>query len=151
MTADLILRRTKPEDCDFLYDLRNEESVRKNSFHSEVIPYQQHKLWFEKKIAHPKVRIYILMLREERIGQVRVDIEKQAAEISYALCKEARGHGYAKWMLRELEEQLKKEGCCKYLIAEVKCENLASRKIFQALGYEEKETKAGCFYRKDME
>lgn len=151
MTADLTLRRTEPEDCRFLFDLRNEESVRRNSFHSEVIPYQQHKQWFEKKIVQPEARMYILMHGEERIGQVRVDIEKQAAEISYALCKEARGHGYAKWMLRKLEELLKQEGCCQSLIAEVKYENLASRKIFQALGYEEKEAEAACFYRKDME
>lgn len=150
MTADLTLRETKQEDCRFLYELRNEETVRLNSFHPEVIPYQQHKLWFAKKIEHPMVRMYILMFGGERIGQVRVDIENQSAEISYALCSEARGHGYSKWMLQEVEARLKEEGCCHSLIAEVMRENLASRKIFQSLGYEEKETGFGYFYRKDI-
>lgn len=146
----LSLRRTTLEDCRFIYDLRNEETVRQNSFHSEIIPYEQHEQWFAKKVKHPMVRMYILMFGEERIGQVRVDIEGEDAEISYALCDEARGHGYSKWMLSETERQLTGEGCCSHLIGEVMRENIASRRIFQSLGYDETETEFGYFYRKDI-
>lgn len=149
--VELELRRTTAEDCRFLFELRNDEAVRKNSFQTDEIPYVQHQNWFSKKIADENVLMYILELRKEKIGQVRVDIENHEGEISYALCEKARGKGFATWMLQSLEEKLRKEKRVKTLLAEVKAENTASRKIFLKLGYEEMETAFGYSYRKDID
>ena len=36
----LTLTRATEEDCRFLYDLRNDEDVRKNSFQTETFSYE---------------------------------------------------------------------------------------------------------------
>ena len=134
-THGLRLRRAEKEDCRFLYELRNEEEVRKNSFQTGIFSYEDHVAWFERKLEEKNTRIYILEQDGERIGQARVDLEGQNGEISYALCLRARGHGYSKWMLGSIEEELREQAVCRKLIAEVKRENIASQKIFETLSY----------------
>lgn len=145
----LMLRRAEEKDCRFLFDLRNEEEVRKNSFQTQPIPYEQHETWFRRKLSEKQTKIFILELEQQPAGQVRIDICGEKAEISYALCRGARGHGYSKWMLSELELRARKDGWCSGLIAEVKRENIASRKIFQSLEYRETVTEYGYLYEKD--
>lgn len=108
-THGLRLRRAEKEDCRFLYELRNEEEVRKNSFQTGIFSYEDHVAWFERKLEEKNTRIYILEQDGERIGQARVDLEGQNGEISYALCLRARGHGYSKWMLGSIEEELREQ------------------------------------------
>ena len=83
-THGLRLRRAEKEDCRFLYELRNEEEVRKNSFQTGIFSYEDHVAWFERKLEEKNTRIYILEQDGERIGQARVDLEGQNGEISYA-------------------------------------------------------------------
>ena len=142
----LELSTASEKDMDFLYELRNEEEVRKNSFQSEIIPYEQHAMWFKRKLLDPATKIYILRLDHERIGQVRLDIASGTGEISYAIAKTARGNGYAKWMLRELESITVRDEICDQFIANVKLDNIVSKKIFSTLGYTE--NKAGNYYKK---
>ena len=146
----LILQRASAEDCQFLYKLRNDETVRRNSFQTERIPYEQHEAWFLRKMSDKNTRVYILRETGVRAGQVRVDIDGARAEISYALCMEARGRGLGRWMLTELEQQLVKEQACDELVAEVKRENIASQKIFRSLGYVESSKEFGYCYRKKI-
>lgn len=142
----LILRKATKDDCVFLYELRNEKEVRQNSFCTEEIGFQEHRTWFEKKMQDRNTCIYILEYGEDRIGQVRVDIAGEEAEISYALCKSARGHGYSKWMLKEAQKNVMEVFGKKKFIADVKEDNIASRKVFQSLNYIEKQTEYGYSY-----
>ncbi len=146
----LTLRRADENDVGFLYELRNEEEVRKNSFQTEWIPYEQHTEWFERKLLNPDTRIFILEFEGKRIGQVRTEKSGRTIEISYALCKEFRGNGYSKCMLTELEKRVRKEYIDAELLAEVKPGNIASRKIFRSLGYREEETGSGYQYKKEL-
>lgn len=149
-TGELNLRLADSDDSRFLYELRNDTDVRRNSFQMAEILYEHHKEWFAKKLLDKNSRIYIMEENRCSIGQVRVDRQGQKAEISYALCKEARGRGLSKWMLLQLESRLGEEGFCRELIAEVKGKNTASRKIFQSLGYKETEKTYGFGYRKEI-
>ena len=142
----LHLRRVEKRDCRFLYELRNEQEVRKNSFQTAEITYEQHVGWFQRKIEDSDVRIYILEQDKEAIGQVRVEHSGGIGEISYALTAKARGRGFSKWMLRELVNLLWKEEFCEQLMAEVKLDNVASQKIFRYLGYQEEQTEYGYCY-----
>lgn len=145
----LKLRRAEEKDCRFLFDLRNEEEVRKNSFQMQPIPYEQHETWFRRKLSEQQTKIFILEQGQQPVGQVRMDICGGKAEISYALCKSARGHGYSKWMLSELELRAREAGWCRGFTAQVKRENTASRKIFRSLQYREIVMGFGYLYEKD--
>lgn len=148
---DLKLRKAEKKDCRFLFDLRNEEEVRKSSFQAQPIPYEHHEMWFNGKMSGEQSKIFILELGQRPVGQVRMDICGEKAEISYALCKAVRGHGYSKWMLSELERRVRGEGWCSGFVAEVKRENMASRKIFQSLQYQETVMEYGYLYEKNWE
>ena len=50
----LTLTRATEEDCRFLYDLRNEEDVRKNSFQTETFSYESHVAWYKEKLGRRK-------------------------------------------------------------------------------------------------
>ena len=71
----LTLTRATEEDCHFLYDLRNEEDVRKNSFQTETFSYESHVAWYKEKLGDKQTQIYILKLDGENIGQARICTE----------------------------------------------------------------------------
>ena len=147
---ELNLRKACWSDCRFLFRLRNEDEVRKNSFQTSEIPYSSHENWFAQKLQDFNTVIYILERNGQAIGQVRADRQERTAEISYALCREARGRGLSRWMLSELENRLREDGFCNELYAEVKRENTASQKIFRSLGYRQKPEKYGFSYTKQI-
>ena len=146
----LTLTRATEEDCRFLYDLRNEEDVRKNSFQTETFSYESHVAWYKEKLGDKQTQIYVLKQDGENIGQARVDLHGVDGEISYALCQKARGYGYAKWMLRCMEERLREQAFCRKMTAEVKRENIASQKIFEGLSYSSVSTDYGYIYEKEI-
>lgn len=147
---NLSLRRAKLEDAKFLFILRNDKTVRENSFQTNVIAYEQHLNWYKNKMQDEKTQIYILQINKQNIGQVRVDEENSDLEISYAICQEYRGKGYAKWMLGTLEKELRKvkNNIGKCLVGDVKKDNISSQKVFLSLGYIESKMTYGFQYRK---
>lgn len=149
---ELSLRKAEWEDAFFLFTLRNDTEVRENSFHTETIAYEQHLNWYQNKIQDKNTQIYILQMNKKNIGQVRVDEENSNLKISYAICQEYRGKGYAKWMLGTLEKELRKVQSYngKDLIGDVKKENIGSQKIFLSLGYTESKMAYGFQYRKKI-
>lgn len=132
------LRKAKKQDIDLLFHWVNEDSVRKSAFSTAKITYDEHKKWFENILIRDDVKQYIYMCDDEPIGQVRITIDGEMAEIDYSICVEKRCKGYGKIMLQLLYEQVKKDlPEIKTLIAKVKPDNLASRKVFEGVGYVE--------------
>lgn len=149
---ELNLRRAMWEDGEFLLELRNDETVRAASFQTELISREQHFKWFQKKLTDKNTWIYILQKGKQRIGQVRIDLQGGYYQISYAICAKERGKGYGKWMLREMEERIKREAGIRgeKLTGEVKEDNIGSQKIFEDLGYIKKKSKYGYQYEKKL-
>ena len=144
------LRKVNPLDKKFVFDLSNEPSVRAASFSSEPISYETHEKWFDEKLKDENCIFLILMDFFKPLGQVRVQLSDDANEgtISYSILEEERGKGLGKELLLLLEEYiLKQKGTGFKLIAEVKEENLPSKKAFEGLGYQSEE-KDGLRYEK---
>lgn len=132
------LRLATQDDVDLLFGWANEEEVRKNSFSTEKILYEDHVQWFQRLLKREDCKQYIYYVDDVAAGQVRVTVEGDKAEIGYSICASCRGKGYGKKMLRLLQEQLKQDMPeVKTLVARVKPENIASQKVFLGLGYEE--------------
>lgn len=132
------LREATEDDILLLYHWANDKEVRKNSFQTHTISIDEHKKWFENKIKSVNCNIYIFMVNNIPIGQIRLDYEGNKATIDYNLDKNYRGQGYGK-ILIDLAEQKVKETKKEivYLLGEVKKKNIPSRKIFSDLKYEE--------------
>lgn len=97
----LILRKADLRDSKFLFDLRNEESVRRVSLNDKPITSEEHRRWFEKKIADPNALLLIAEIGSEPIAQVRFDARGEEAEVSVAVVKDWRGKGYGTEILRQ--------------------------------------------------
>lgn len=133
------LRTATEQDMDLLFEWANEASVRANSFKSGRITYEEHMKWYQTLLSQNDAKQYIFMCDNEAIGQIRVTVKEETAEVGYSICNQKRHMGYGKEMIRLLAEQVRKDfPQVQRLVAKVKPENTASSKIFLNLGYVEK-------------
>lgn len=131
------LRQVDGNDMKLLFKWANDPDVRANSFSTRQISLDEHKRWFARVIKDESIRQYIFICDDVPVGQVRYQIDGNAAEVSYSIAKEYRGQGYAAQMLELGREELEYD-CpgVEYIIARVKPDNVASIKVFERLDYE---------------
>lgn len=99
------LRDAVQEDADLLFHWANESTVRKNAFSSAEITYEEHIKWFDNMLVRKDAKQYIYM-EDEPVGQIRITVSGDTAEISYSICVEKRCMGYAKEMVGLLQVQV---------------------------------------------
>ena len=76
---------------------------------------------------------YILMDEDEAIGQVRLSVDGDEAEITYSIEEQYRYLGYGKIILQLVENVVASEMLDVKLVAKVKSDNVASQHIFEKL------------------
>ena len=135
----LFLRKVMNEDVDLLFTWVNETTARLNSFHSAEIDYEEHKKWFDKITNSTEQLQYIMMCDSEAIGQVRLLVKEDEAEIDYSISEQYRGNGYGKEIIRLVKETVRSElPHVSKLVAKVKPSNIASISCFVRNQFEEK-------------
>lgn len=133
------LRKAAKEDMDLLFQWTNESEVRKNSFSTAPISYEEHKHWFAGMMEDMNRIQYIYMADDVPVGQIRIDVSGNTAEISYSICDGWRGKGHGKKMLALLREQvLTDRPEIHTLTAKVKDGNQGSEQAFLKSGYRRK-------------
>jgi UDP-2,4-diacetamido-2,4,6-trideoxy-beta-L-altropyranose hydrolase len=125
MQAKLIKASTK--DSDFLFFLRNEKSVRKNSFTTASINKKNHKKWLEEELNNKNTIILVIYNNSERIGMVRYNLGDIFAHVSIAIKKKFRNLGYGATALKASETYLNKS---RIVVAKVKKTNKNSINMF---------------------
>lgn len=132
------LRDAVKEDMDRLFQWANDPLVRKNSFSSATIRYEEHQRWFTRLLNRKDCRQYIYMYEGEAIGQGRVTVDGETAEIGYSICADQRGGGHGSRLLQLLLERVGQDfPQVRALEGKVKPENLASQTAFQNAGFQE--------------
>ena len=133
------LREVVQSDMDLLYTWGNDPAVRKNSFKTDPIPYDDHVRWFKRIMEDDNVLQFIMMDEDIPVGQIRLNIEDDEAEIGYSIAAEYRRKGYGHTILQLIADKVETDyPQIKKLIAKVKPENSASKKLFESEGYEMK-------------
>lgn len=133
------LRSAEESDMDLLFQWVNDKEVRKSSFQTGDVTYEEHKRWFMDMMRRGDIRQYIYMQGEEPVGQIRICLKVEEAEISYSIAPKYRCMGYGKRMIAALSNMVREEyPAIKRLVAQVKPENVASQKVFFDCGYYEK-------------
>lgn len=132
------LRPASETDMDVLFEWANEPLVRKNSFSSEKICYEEHRKWFEGLLENENCRQYIYMYKGKETGQARITLNGENAEISYSICAKMRGQGHGSKLLQSVCRQIQQDFPeVRKLFGKVKTDNEASQKAFKKAGYEE--------------
>lgn len=134
----LYLIRATEKDVDVLFEWVNDKETRQNAFDSHIISYEEHTAWFRKVLTDSQQLQYILMLDDKPIGQVRLTIDDQDAEIDYSISNKERGKGYGACIVSLIVEKVK-EDCpnVRKLVGKVKTKNVASYHCFLKNGFEE--------------
>ena len=130
----LRLRLAQEEDTSLFYDWVNESEVRRQSLQSQLISWDTHQLWFQRKLSDPACYIGVLEAQGLPVGQIRFDLEGDEAVIDYLLDVLVRGRSWATHLIR-LGVSLLDKIYPTYIRADVKAGNPASRAVFLRLGF----------------
>lgn len=125
-------------DVDILFSWANNNTVRENSYNSQLIRYSQHVKWFNEKINSGTCDIYIF--RNEQnipVGYVRMekDITKMEALVGIAVDADERGKGYSGEMLQTASLDFFKRYPGYNILAFIMKKNVASYRTFINAGY----------------
>lgn len=134
--AKIRLRRARLKDRRLVFRWANDPVAREASFHSEAIPQQVHRRWYEASLRGARL-LHVVELESEAIGVTRldsVDGDDDAAEVGIVLAPEHRGRGLALPTLLALH-QLAQQARLRRLIARIRIDNLPSRRVFEKAGF----------------
>ncbi len=134
-SAELTLRRAGKNDCRLLWEWANDPGVRAASFHTAVIPWEEHAAWFAEKLGSGL--IYIAESPEGiPVGQFRVDgLGEAEAQVDVSVAPEKRGAGIAAALILKAAQEVFRETGLLRLHAYVKAENRASLRAFEKAGF----------------
>jgi len=135
----IYLRKATMQDMDLIYEWANDSVVRINSFNSAPIQYNTHVKWYNRVMSDESVLQFILMDEQIPVGQIRLNIDGDEAEIGYSIASDYRGKGYGHKILQLVVDEVKeKYPDIKCLVAKVKPDNKTSSRLFEHEGYEMK-------------
>lgn len=133
----LFLRNATMDDAELLYEWRNDEVVRMNSFNTKEIVYEEHIKWLKDFLEDESCKIYIIVDDGKDVGQIKVRVIDNEAEVGYSIGGEYRGHGYGTKSLILVKEQLKKDfPYVNKIVGRVKVNNEVSKRAFESADYE---------------
>ena len=138
MAINFNLRKATKGDLVFLFNLRNEESVRKASFNIEAISLETHSKWLQNKLLDKISQIFIAEVNSQPIGMARFDlINEKEAEVNVAVTEKFQGKGYGSEILHQSSVKfLEIFPKVNLIYAFIKSDNQASLRSFAKAGYQ---------------
>ena len=125
-----VFRPIQKGDCLRIFEIANDEEVRKSSFNSDKIPLEDHKKWFENILNDDSVKFYVLEYDSDLIGQLRLYFDEKYPVISISLNKKYRGLGLSKVLLTKGLELVDGK-----VVAYIKKDNSRSISFFKSMGF----------------
>ena len=119
----LTIRLANQNDKSFVYDLFNENVVKKKFFSKKKVTFAAHKVWFLNKL---KEKMFYICSHKYRIGYIRFDhLNKDSLSVSIAIKDRFKKKGYGTIMLKKT--LMKKKIIKKSIYAFVKNNNISSK------------------------
>lgn len=134
--AQYYFRPLAPEDREALWKLANSPEVRAVSCSPESIPWQDHVLWFSRRLREQYPLFISIACRDGFFcGYVRFQINGLEATVSIALAKRLRGRGLGGQILAKACRIFRSCHPEHMLVALIREDNEASIRIFTANGF----------------
>lgn len=132
------LRPIAPEDSADLLAWRNDPLTRANSRSTDPISHEAHAAWLSRVIADANRHVWIGLEGTEKVGTCSALLhEDGSVEISVTVAPDARGRRLVATLVAGAVEEAKTLWPGARLRAEIKPDNAASRKAFEACGFEQ--------------
>lgn len=133
---EIKLRKALKNDCEDIRRWRNDIRIRKWCFNKTKIDFGAHKKWFESNLVNSKVRIFIAESGGVKTGVVRFERKESKILVNVNLNPEFLNRGIGPKIIRlGTEKALKTFKVNLPIVAEIKNNNLASKKAFEKAGY----------------
>ena len=119
-----------------IFEWRNDPISCQMFVSNKKVTLEEHKKWIESSLSNPLRKIYIGILKDEKVGICRFDIDSKltSAEVSINLNPTMRGKNLSYQLLSESIKTYKKTNQIR-LTATIKKENKASLIIFQKCSF----------------
>lgn len=131
---NISLRKCSENDIMRVFKWSNDETVRKNSFNSERILFEDHKSWFLNKITDKNTLFLIALVNSVPAGVIRYEKLESHAIVGLLVSKEFRGQNLAGKFLIE-SAKLYFKNATSPILAYIKKENIVSIRTFEKAGY----------------
>ena len=131
-------RLADERDIKDIFDWRNDKNTRLQSHNSKEIFWEDHKNWFKNSLKNKNIHMLVCeeSIDKSKIGIVRLDIQKDFSIISINLSPQKKGMGLGFVCLKNSILRFKKDFAhIKYLLAEIKIDNIPSIKSFEKVGF----------------
>jgi UDP-2,4-diacetamido-2,4,6-trideoxy-beta-L-altropyranose hydrolase len=135
----LKLRTAVESDSQRIWGWRNDPETRAASRSTEFVPWSAHSAWFARVMADPKVMLLVgeRTTTGEPVGVVRFDERPDGTlRVNINMAPEARGGGKGSELLALGCRRITELRGPRVLVAEIRCENSASRAIFERCRFE---------------
>lgn len=133
-------RMANQEDALLYFKWANDVEVRKNSFHTKPISYEDHVNWFRSKLVSGNCYFYLFSNHQGvPVGQVRIESGSRETTIGISLDSAFRGKDLSRKLLKMATTDYLNQHPAEIISAYVKCENISSYKSFIAASFKQVE------------
>ncbi len=133
---DVLLRPATAGDVELLFAWVNSpDSLANKLATTGPIPRDEHVAWFAETLAKPMAAIWIVEHEGRPAGQVRLEKRGKALEVDIYVDASQRGRGLGVAMLEAARAKAAERWPGVPLLARVRPENWASRRLFAKAGY----------------
>lgn len=144
----LTLRPASMADARRLFDWRNDPVTRAMAITTDPVPWDGHVRWLTATLDRADRQLLIGEGPQGPVGTVRFDMGDDIV-VSITLAPDQRGRGLALPLLTAAIARLSPPA---NLLAQVKPDNPASRRLFERAGFDETGTEAGLLtYRRRLD
>ena len=143
LTPAVEVRPATADDAALLLAWANDPVTRAGSFHTARIPPDEHAAWLARTLVLPSRRLFIGMVGQEPVGQVRLDAgDGDEAEIGISIAPDRRGQGFGAGLLAAGMEAGRRDPAftAERFVARVRPGNEASIRLFEGAGFVLRET-----------
>lgn len=131
---NFIIRLATELDSQRVCEIRNYETVRKNSRSQDIIDFKSHQAWFQKNyFSETNNKFFILESNKTVVGYCRFEAEVEEYVISIAIDPAYHGQGWGKILLSQALQKFKTD---KAIMATIARHNEVSLNLFQKYNFE---------------
>lgn len=132
------LRPITTEDSEDLLAWRNDPLTRANSRNGDAVTQQEHAAWLSRVLDDPNRQVWIATQGGETVGTTSaLRHEDGSVEISVTVAPDARGRRLSVGLVEAAVAEASSAWPEARIRAEIKPDNAASRKAFEACGFEQ--------------
>lgn len=137
MQKSIFIRKVNKKDIEEVFNLSNQDYVRKYSINKEKIKWEDHISWFNNTIHESNNVFHVVTDNTDQfLGQIRYKIISKIATVSISLSYSIIGKGLSGSLLLESIDKLFRErNEVNEIVAYVSEENIASVKLFTNAGF----------------